>query len=332
MSELGVSVPLPGLELHEHRAAASQLRQAGFGGFWTGEVNGTDGISPLAVLSAWEPTMSLSCGVVSAFTRGPAVLAQTAAALGELAPDHSRFGIGTGSGTTVSSWNGMPFDKPYTRVKETLRFLREVLADGHSHSPTTTFSSDGFRLARTPRTPPRLVLAALGPRMQRLAAAEADGVILNFLSAGDTASIVALGKETERRRDERLEVITRVFLVPGSGPASELAARRHLAAYLNVPVYAEFQRWLGRASQLDAMWKAWEQGDRRAAVRAIPDAVVQDLIVTGDAATCGRAVAGYAAEGVDCTIISVMAPFDEPMPPSEHLDFVCQVAAAARGV
>ena len=61
----------------------------------------------------------------------------------------------------------------------------------------------------------------------------------------------------------------RVFVVPGDGDAGELSARRQIAAYLTVPVYTEFQRWLGRGDQLTDLLAAWNAGDRRKAAPSL---------------------------------------------------------------
>ncbi len=63
-----------------------------------------------------------------AYTRGPALLAQQAATLADLAPGRFVLGIGTSSDTIVQRWNGIPFEEPYKRVRDTLRFLRKALA------------------------------------------------------------------------------------------------------------------------------------------------------------------------------------------------------------
>ena len=59
--------------------------------------------------------------------------------------------------------------------------------------------------------------------------------------------------------------------------------RRSIAAYLNVPVYPAFHEWLGRGEVLQPMRDAWRAGDRAAATVAIPDDVVDQLIVHGSA-------------------------------------------------
>jgi len=81
------------------------------------------------------------------------------------------------------------------------------------------------------------------------------------------------------------------------------AAKVLIAAYLNVEVYRLFQQWLGRGPQLQAMWDLWRAGDRKGAVEAIPDAVVDDLVVHGTPAECRAHVERYVANGVTVPVL-----------------------------
>jgi hypothetical protein len=89
-------------------------------------------------------------------------------------------------------------------------------------------------------------------------------------------------------------------------------ARFAIAAYLNVPVYAAFHEWLGRGPQLAAMWDAWRSGDRKAALAAISDEVIDELIVHGSAAECRRHIQRYFDNGVTTSSLAILplAPFD----------------------
>lgn len=81
-----------------------------------------------------------------------------------------------------------------------------------------------------------------------------------------------------------------------------------ITAYLNVGVYAEFHRWLGRGEALAPMWKLWQEGDRKGALAAIPDEVVDDLVVHGSFAACRDQIGRYVANGVDIPVLAVL-PF-----------------------
>lgn len=313
---LGLTLPFGDLPLPDHRAPLRELVAAGYRDVWTGESNGNDAHLPLALFAGWESDITLNPAVASVFTRGPGILAMTAATLAEIAPGRTRFGIGAGSDVIVTNWNGVPFTRPYRKVADTLRFLRTVLAGGRAES--------GFVLGRPPATPPELVVAALGPRMQRLAAAEADGVILNFLGARDVA-LVREHADVPRLVDGPFDVGCRIFVQPGN---DEEAARRLIAGYLTVPVYAAFQEWLGRGPALAPMQEAWAAGDRRAAVRAIPDDVLHDIVLFGSPQECAGQIAAYAKAGVDAATLVVLPAAEQS--PQERVRFLTDVAAALR--
>src|SRR3546814_17990856 len=84
--------------------------------------------------------------------------------------------------------------------------------------------------------------------------------------------------------------------------------RYAIAAYLNVPVYAAFHEWLGRGDALGEMWRLWKEGDRKAALAAIPDHVVDELIVWGTPEQCREHVQRYVDNGVTTPALAVL-PF-----------------------
>ena len=309
VDRLGITVPFPGVTLAEHRSWLADSVAAGYTDAWSAEVAGTDGFTPLALAAAWEPDLRLGVAIVPAFTRGPALLAQSVAAMEEAAPGRFAFGLGTSSEVIVERWNGIPFDRPYARVRDTLAFLRLALAGQRVTADFETFSVRDFRLTRPLPAPPPLYLAALRPGMLRLAGREADGVILNWLSADDVTQSLAEVRAGARARasDGAFEVVTRIFVVPEPDAAvARRLARRMIAGYLTVPAYAAFHRWLGRAPMLQGMWDAWEAGDREAALRAIPDEVVDALVVHGDPQDCRAHVARYVERGVTLPVLMVV--------------------------
>jgi probable F420-dependent oxidoreductase len=306
-------VPFPGVALSQHRRWFADAVAAGYTDAWSAEVGGSDGFTPLTLAAAWEPSLRLGVAVVPAYTRGPALLAQSVAAMAEAAPERFAFGLGTSSEVIVEEWNGISFDHPYERVRDTLAFLRLALAGEKVTRDFETFSVHGFRLSRPVATPPPLYLAALRPGMLHLAGREADGVILNWLSADDVGTSLAEVRKGMRGRgsDEgnpgtSFEVVTRIFVVPEPDPVvARAVGRRMIAGSLTVPAYADFQRWLGRGPALDAMWRAWEAGDRKGALGAIPDEAVDALIVHGDPEACRAHVARYVEGGVTLPVLMV---------------------------
>ena len=135
------------------------------------------------------------------------------------------------------------------------------------------------------------------------AAARADGVILNWLAATDVPRALAEAKSD--RPD--FDVVARIFVCPTEDAAyARTVGRRMIAAYLTVPAYAEFHRWLGRGPALGPMWTAWAAGDRRGALAAIPDELVDELIVHGSPEQCRERVARYVDAGVDVPVMALV--------------------------
>lgn len=298
----GITVPFDGVPLSEHRRWYDDLLRLGYTDVWSAETDGVDGFTPLALAAAWTPQLQLGVAIIPAYTRGPALLAQSAAALAEAAPGHFTFGLGTSSDVIVSKWNGVPFTEPYRRVRDTIAFLRAALAGEKVDMAYDTFEVRGFRLARPVEHPPPIFLAALRPGMLRLAGRAADGVIINWLSATDVATVTPeLGAD--------IPVAARIFVIPSEdADMARSIGRRMITAYLNVGVYAEFHRWLGRGEALAPMWDRWQAGDRKGALTAIPDEVVDELVVHGSYAQCRDHVARYVANGVDIPVLAVL-PF-----------------------
>ena len=299
----GMTVPLGGVPLADHKAVYDALAAAGFTDLWSSEVAGADAFTPLALAAAWTPAMRLGTAVTPVFTRGPGLLAMSAAALAEAAPGRFQLGIGASSPVVVGDWNAVDFSEPYARSRDTLRFLKSALAGELVDHDYGTFALRRFRLERPPATPPQVLLAALRPGMLRLAAAEADGVILNWLSAQDVTTALAEAKSTAPGFD----VAARIFVCPtGDAGYARAVGRRLIATYLTVPAYAAFHRWLGREETLTPMWRAWSAGDRKAALAAIPDALVDDLIVHGAPDVCRTKVEAYAKAGVTVPVMALL--------------------------
>ncbi len=305
MARYGMTVPLDGVPLHEHRELYREMVDLGYTDFWSSEANGADGFTPLALAAAWAPTARLGVAIIPAYTRGPALMAMSVASLAEAAPGRFVMGIGTSSNVIVERWNDVPFEQPYQKTRDMLRFLRKALANERVDEEFETFSVRGFRLGRPLASPPPILVGALRQGMLRLAGREGDGAILNWLSADDVKTVAPYVHQGGPDK----EIVARIFVCLTDDP--ELArniGRRAVAAYLNVPVYAAFHEWLGREPQLKGMWDAWRAGDRKAALKAIPDRVVDELIVHGSAEECREHIQRYVENRVTTPALALMFP------------------------
>ncbi|HEV3212813.1 MAG TPA: LLM class F420-dependent oxidoreductase [Acidimicrobiales bacterium] len=298
----GITIPFDGVPLAEHRSWYVELADLGYTDVWSAEVDGTDGFTPLALAAAWEPRLQLGVAVTPAYTRGPALLAQSVAAMAEAAPGRFTFGLGASSAPVVERWNGIPYVRPFERTRDTLRFLKRAFTGEKVTYECASFTVSGYRMARPPATPPPILLGALRPGMLRLAGEEADGAILNWLAADDVATCA---KEVGAGR----QLAARIFVIPTEDQdAARAVGRRMIAAYLNVEAYAEFHRWLGRGEALQAMWDAWASGDRKGALSVVPDEVTDALVLHGSFGACREQILAYTEAGITIPAIAIV-PF-----------------------
>lgn len=301
---LGVTVPLNG-PLHSQRPAIERLERLGYTDLWSAEAMGHDGLTPLVLASQWAPSMRLGTAILPAYTRGPALLASSVASMADAAPGRFVAGIGSSSNVIVENWNGIPFDEPYKRVRDTVTFLRAALSGEKVTEQYDTFEVKGFRLGVRVEEQPPIAIAALREGMLRLAGRIGDGAIINWLSAEDTRVVTDIVHDASG--GEPRDMIARLFVAPSEDREAVLQNGRFaMAAYLNVPVYKAFHEWMGRTEALGAHWERWAAGDRKGALEEIPESVVDELIINGSVEECRAHIDRYFDNGMTTASLSVM--------------------------
>ena len=322
----GLTIPFDS-PLHTQADTYKELADLGYTDFWSSEADGTDGFTPLILASQWAPSVRLGVAIIPAFTRGPAVMAQQVAALCEAAPGRFVMGLGASSNVIVEHWNGIDFTEPYRRTRDMARFLRQALTGEKITHAYDTFEVNGFTLRRVPEVQPKILIAALREGMLRLAGREADGAIINWLSAQDVLTVKPHVDGAAAAAGEPKELVARIFVCPSADADTVRAGfKRAIAAYLNVPVYADFHRWLGRGERLGSMWERWNEGDRKGALETIDNDLVDELLVHGSPEACREHIDRYHANGVTTSAISVMGFGD-----IDPLEAARVLSPAARG-
>ena len=129
MQRWGFTYPLDAVPLPAHREVLRQAESLGYTDAWTAEVDQLDGFVPIAPAALWTETMRFGTAIANVFTRGPALLAQQASAVAEIAPGRFVLGVGASSPAIVESWNGIELRKPLERVRIAARRPRRLLRD-----------------------------------------------------------------------------------------------------------------------------------------------------------------------------------------------------------
>jgi probable F420-dependent oxidoreductase len=272
------------------------------------ETSGIDGFSPLVYAAAFSERARLGTAIVSSYTRGPAILAMSAAAVEQAAPGRFVLGIGASTEVIVQGWNGIPFQRPVATVRESIRRVRQAL--GGERMSLEPEARGAFKLDAAPSTPIPVYGAALRPGMLRMVGEVADGVVINFLPPSAVPQVVAevrAGAAAAGRDPEALDVVCRNMLcADGLDDATRAVARFILAVYVSSPPYEAFLRWIGMDDMIDPFLRLWRGGDRKGALEAMPDELIRSLLVVGDVDECRARLEEYRGGGVR---VPCIAPF-----------------------
>jgi alkanesulfonate monooxygenase SsuD/methylene tetrahydromethanopterin reductase-like flavin-dependent oxidoreductase (luciferase family) len=226
------------------------------------------------------------------FTRGPALLAQQAAALADATGGRFALGIGASSDRIVEGWNKMPFERPLTKMSETIDFLREALGGGRADG--------GFKLEQPPQDPVPIIVAALRGKMLALAVEKGDGAFTNFLPLAGLPKVV----EALDGAPKDFELLCRFFCLPGERDEIEPLVRFMFASYATVPVYEAFFRWLGYGEQIDEMVTAWKERDRERATAAAPWELIEDIFIFGSPEEMKQRLGRFVEGGITLPILT----------------------------
>jgi probable F420-dependent oxidoreductase len=270
----GITIPLSDLPLRDQIPLFAQAEELGYTDLWTSEVNATDAFTPLVVAAMATSRTRLGTGIVNPFTRGPLTLAMHAASLNELAPGRVVLGLGSSSLPVVEHWNGVTFERPLSRMRDTLLVVRRLLGNETVSERLSTLEVRRAKYVRPVENRIPIYVAALRPNMLSLAGQTADGVIINLLYASDVPRVVKVVRSAARqagRDPSEVEIVCRIFLCPSEN--RPLAPRRrqaiprglpHRTDLRGLPTLARPRRALPTAAGSVGSWRS-EEGSRCAA-------------------------------------------------------------------
>jgi probable F420-dependent oxidoreductase len=266
---------LPGGELP---AVAAEVEQAGYGALWTGEAVGREVLTAAQLLLSGSTRLVVATGIANVWARDALAMAAGQLALAEAFPGRFLLGLGV-SHAPLLEVRGQEYGRP-------LAFMRSYLAGMDQ-------GARAYRAVRPAGLPPR-VLAALGPRMQELAAELADGVHSYFVPPEHTAEV------RSRIGPDKLLAPEQAVVLDRDPAAARALARRHTGAYLRLPNYVRnLERFGFGADDFTAGGS---------------DRLVDAIVAWGAEDAVGRRVQAHLDAGADHVCIQVLDPDPRGVP------------------
>lgn len=275
---------------------ALAARAAGLDTLWIGELATFDAVALATAVGHRAPGLRLKLGPLAIGVRSPVAIALAASSVAGLTGSHVDVALGASSPAIVSGWHDREWVHSAKRMEETIGCLRAILAGERSDHDGRHVRSHGFRL-RHPLPDARIVAAAFGPAMTRVAAGHADEVVLNLVPPEHVRAVRATVDAealVAGRTPPRLAVWVAVALEPGSEAREQLAAQ--VAIYLAPPGYGEMFSELGFA---DLVQRARAGAPRAELARGVPAALIERVCAVGSAEQVTGRISSYFEAGAD---------------------------------
>ena len=262
------------------KEVAAEIEELGYGAIWLPEMVGRESFVSSTLLLSGTERIVVATGIAGIYSRDALCANSALNTVTEAFPERFLLGLGVSHQVMVEGIRGHDYTKPYSKMVEYL--------DG---------MDNGIFTASPPTTPTHRALAALGPRMLKLAAERTDGAHPYFIPVEHTA----FARE-QMGPDAKLYPEQAVVLETDPAKAREIA-RGHMSMYLTLPNYTNNLKRFG--------WTDADMADGGT------DALVDAIVAWGDEAAIAERIAAHHAAGADHVCIQVLpaeptkAPLDE---------------------
>ncbi len=316
----GVGIFLEGLTLQDTFTYAKLADEKNFHSIWIPEITWADAFSTATAAAMSTKSVKIATGVVGIFSRSPSLMAMSIAGLDEVSNGRAILGLGTQARTYVRLWHSAKFERPLTRMKEYVIALRRILSNPLNLTSFRgeIFDIEGFVLSVKPRNPNiPIFVAAIGPRMQRVAGEVADGVVGYLYSVRYVKEHLLPnlkeGAEIAGRDVKDIEIAVGLpALISDSEERFEMIkpiVAIYTVATASSPFYQTILNELGFADNVRRVEQSLKEGDINKAVKNIPDEMVRQVTFSGTPNEVKKRITEYREAGVSLPILNPTPPY-----------------------
>lgn len=265
-------------------ADARQAEEAGLHSVWIPQIpDDFDALTAAAVVGAATSRLEIGTAVVPVQTRHPVALAQQALSTQAVCGGRLTLGLGVSHHWIIQEMLGLPYDRPVARLGACLDILEQAFG-----GPTTVrVENEFFRVDQpldiTDVGPTPILIAALAPRMLRLAGERAGGTILWMADERAIGSHIAptIGQAAEAAGRPAPRIVAGIPVCLCSAGEVEAARERTNRILAEAEVSPNYQKLLDRgdARQIGDLLAAGDEASIEKRLRSFASAGVTDLAV-----------------------------------------------------
>ena len=302
--------------MQEQLAYVQEAEKLGVHSVWTVEGWGYDAVTPLAFLAGHTNRIKLGTSIMQICARTPANIAMTALSLANLSENRFLLGLGNSGPQIVEGLHGVSFEKPLTRMRETVEIIRMAFAgekidfSGIQHQlPLPGGQGRTIRLSEGPNLAIPIYLATLGAKSLRFTGEAADGWIGTSFTPeyGDNLlDDIRLGASEARRELKNFDIHVGAVAVSFSEDVDALVESERMGRAFTIGAmgskdtnfYYDAYRRGGWQDVADRVQHLWLSGDRSGAAAAVPTEMILRTNLFGAKESIRERLREYEAAGV----------------------------------
>jgi len=311
MPKIGLVTPYWNNITKEELIEIAQLAEdLGYDSIWVPEMWGRDAFSILGLLASYTKKIKLATGIISVYSRTPAIIAQTVATMDEISDGRIILGLGTSGPIVIENWHGVHYEKSLQRTREYVEIIRMILNSERVNYEGEIFNLKNFRLQFKPkRNDMPIFIAAMGSKNIKLTGEIADGWIPFLVPPAHIANgkkELLSGAENVGRNAEQIEISP---YIPAAVSQDENLVKGIIKEYIAYYVggmgtfYHNSMVRYGFRAEADMIVDAWSRGDKSGAMESVSNEILHSLSICGNAESGRSKIAEYVDNGADLPII-----------------------------
>jgi len=287
----------------------------GYHSIWIPEAWAYEQFQLLTEVAVHTKNLKLATGIANVFSRSPGLLAMSAATLDEISEGRVILGLGTSGKLVVENFHGVPYEKPLTRLRETVNILR-ALWRGDRLSPELSSLMDlrHFKLEMTPVRPDiPIYIASLQKKAIHEIGKLADGWVPTFWPYDhfkEGLDWIAEGARAAGRDPAKIELAPFVAIIPFDDANMARTMIKPLVSFyiggMGTYYHDMFCRY-GFKKNADEVRDLYNAGNRKEAGAAVSDELIDSIAICGPVDLCKAKMEKWAANGVGTFLMNLPA-------------------------